>query len=175
VVTLGQTQSAGETKITNSGGAIVDNNTATPALISRGGATLRAETSTGTVGTATNPLNVDVDGLLNIAAFGMDGPISFNISGIPADNVRRLNDPPGDTMINSRSEQVKKAQETAAGATVAAVSAAVPGEGVFEAVESQMIEVLGDPSEQIEEELKLEEEEAPVGAPEEEEKRRRRR
>jgi hypothetical protein len=70
---------------------------------------------------------------------------------------------------------VRKAQETAAGQGVAVVSAAVPGQGVFEAVESQMIEVLGDPSEQIEEELKLEGEEAPAGVTKEEEERRRRR
>jgi hypothetical protein len=38
-----------------------------------------------------------------------------------------------------------------------------------------MIEVLGDPSEQIEEELKLEGEEAPAGVTKEEEERRRRR
>jgi hypothetical protein len=97
----------------------------------------------------------------------------LNVSGIPADSVRRLNDPPGDTLINGRSELVKRAQETAAGASVAAVSAAVPGQGVFEAVASQMIEVLGDPSEQIEEELKLEGEEPAADAAKEEERRRR--
>jgi hypothetical protein len=173
LVTLGLVQSGGAMKITNDGGSIVDNDTFTPSLIAGSGATLSAS---GSVGTATNPLNVSVsDGLLSIAAFGTDGPISFNVSGIPADSVRRLNDPPGDTVINGRSELVKKAQETAAGQGVAAVSAAVPGQGVFEAMESQMIEVLGDPSEQIEEELKLEGEEAPVGATKEEEERRRRR
>ena len=173
LVTLGLVQSSGAMKITNDGGSIVDNDVFRPSLVAGTGATLSAS---GSVGTATNPLNLEVSGgQLFLEIFGQEGPVSGNIAGpILVDNVRRLNDPPGDIMINGRSELVRKAQETAAGQGVAVVSAAVPGQGVFEAVESQMIEVLGDPSEQIEEELKLEGEEAPAGVTKEEEERRRR-
>jgi hypothetical protein len=124
------------------------------------GATLDAS---GTVGQATVPLSVDISGgLLLVGARGVDGPISVNLRGIQASNVRTISDLPGDTLIDGRSEELRKAQETGVGQQVSAVSATVPGQEVFEAVESQILEVIGDPSEQIEEELRLEEEDVPT-------------
>jgi hypothetical protein len=65
--------------------------------------------------------------------------------------------------------------DTAAGAAVSDLLTNPAGQEVFEAVESQMIETLGDPSEQIEEELRLEDEDLPQDDKQKEEELKRRR
>ncbi|MFA5028881.1 MAG: hypothetical protein WC713_13500, partial [Candidatus Methylomirabilota bacterium] len=103
---------------------------------------------------------------------GGDGIIAI-IGGDSTGSRLTVSSPPSGRIVwNGFTEA---SQESTAGSEISSVLKNPAGEEVFEAVESQMIEVLGDPSEQIEEELQFEEEDGGGGPTDQDEEERRRR
>ena len=175
VLTLGQVAAAGNVDLANLNGAILDDNSVSPALIAGAGATLSAKGPSGTVGDNGNALSTRVTGgLFAIQADATSGSVSGNIDaaswgGRAPDTI----DTPSPIILDGRltDPNVLSAPQQA-GQAVAAISASAQAQSAFEAVETQIIEVVGDPSEQIEEELRLDEGVSPCDSKDAEERKR---
>jgi hypothetical protein len=175
VLTLGQVDASGNVNLLNLNGAILDDNSVSPALIAGAGATLSAKGPSGTVGDNGNALSTRVTGgLFAIQADATSGSVSGNIDaaswgGRAPDTI----DTPSPIILDGRLTDPNVLSATQqAGQAVAAISASAQAQSAFEAVETQIIEVVGDPSEQIEEELRLDEGVSPCDSKDAEERKR---
>jgi hypothetical protein len=102
-------------------------------------------------------------GIFKIQAGGTSGSVSGNIDAVSfGGRAPDIIDTPSPIVLDGRLTDPNVLSATQqAGEAVAAISASAQAQSAFEAVESQIIEVVGDPSEQIEEELRMDEEVSP--------------
>jgi hypothetical protein len=179
---VGQVVSGGSTAITGSAQITDDadvSSAGAPDLASGGPITLVAGTTIlGALGVANDFYIVSSGNDITVNAGTAASGVSVNLWGTePPVDLSVTQQQPGLVLWNGRGSGIDPTK--GAGQNVAAVLANPAGQEVFEAVESQIIETLGDPSQQIEEELRLEEEDVAPGETdadkekEEEEKRRR--
>jgi hypothetical protein len=176
VLTLGRVEAAGFVDLANLNGAILDDNSVSPAVIAGAGATLSAKGVGGVVGDNGNALGTRVTGgLFTIQAGGTSGSVSGNIDAVSlGGRAPDTIDTPSPIILDGRlTDPNVLSAILQAGQTVAAIVASAQAQSAFEAVESQIIEVVGDPSEQIEEELRMDEEVSPSDSKDEEERKRK--
>ncbi|MCX5734160.1 MAG: hypothetical protein NTW68_07530, partial [candidate division NC10 bacterium] len=176
VMTLGQVEAAGFVDLANLNGAIMGGSFS-PAVIAGTGATLSAKGASGVVGDSGNALGVKVmGGIFTIQAGGTSGSVSGNINAVSlGGRAPDTIDTPSPVMLDGRlTDPYLLSATQQAGQAVAAISASAQAQSAFEAVESQIIEVVGDPSEQIEEELRMDEEVSPSDSKEDDERKQKR-
>jgi hypothetical protein len=164
-------------ELANLNGAILDDNSVQVAVIAGAGATLSAMGASGVVGDNANALGTRVTaGIFTIQAGGTSGSVSGNIDAVSLGG--RAPDAistPSPVILDGRlTDPYLLSATQQAGQAVAAIAASAQAQSAFEAVESQIIEVVGDPSEQIEEELRMDEEVPPSDSTDEEERKKKR-
>ena len=137
---------------------------------------MSAKGASGTVGDSGNALGVKVTaGLFTIQAGGASGSVSGNVDAVSlGGRAPDTIDAPSPVILDGHLTDPYLFSATQGGQAVAAISASAQAQSAFEAVESQIIEVVGDPSEQIEEELRMDEEVPPSDSKEDEERKQKR-
>jgi hypothetical protein len=115
------TASAGSIQLAATAGAIVDGNAAMTNLAAAANSTLTAGM---TIGTSSDPLDVNVTETLSVSAGGSSGGVSIAIDGRATLNV--MNMPPGQVLLNGQAVSSTTSTRTLSGTATAEILRTIP-------------------------------------------------